>query len=316
MTNGDQIFANGRLAVMSTKLFGADKFNRLAECSSVAEAVRILSESGYGSIVESSDYEKLLQSETDIMLSNFKELCCNEKIRSYFLCKYDYCNAKMLMKAKYMRVDGTENCFKNASFDPSDMQNDFTGDNYSAYSKEMATACDEIDFQFASGNRLPKNVDTILDKAMYVEMRRLANRSCYSLIKKFFKFQVDSTNLFAMFRCKKAGISVDNFENMVIDGGMLSKDTLVALWSGAKIGMPTSELRQLWSYLSQGKLVDAENAEQACVYNLLSTDVDTLTVQPALEYFVKKSQEINLVRYIIICVKNGVAKDVIKHRIR
>ena len=34
----NQFYANGRVAVLSTKLLGQDKLTRLAECSTVAEA--------------------------------------------------------------------------------------------------------------------------------------------------------------------------------------------------------------------------------------------------------------------------------------
>ncbi|MCH5153534.1 MAG: V-type ATPase subunit, partial [Clostridiales bacterium] len=46
--HSDQLYANGRIAVMSTRLLTADKFTRLAECSTLIEALRVLTENGYG----------------------------------------------------------------------------------------------------------------------------------------------------------------------------------------------------------------------------------------------------------------------------
>ena len=46
--NDNQLYANGRVAVLSTKLLAQDKLTRLAECNNVAEAVKVLTENGYG----------------------------------------------------------------------------------------------------------------------------------------------------------------------------------------------------------------------------------------------------------------------------
>ncbi|MCH5153535.1 MAG: hypothetical protein J1F68_06265, partial [Clostridiales bacterium] len=86
-------------------------------------------------------YEVVLRAELDATLALFKELCYDKNAVSYFLCPYDYVNAKILMKSKYQRVSGVEYCFERASCAPDKMQDDFVADNYAAYSKNMAEAC-------------------------------------------------------------------------------------------------------------------------------------------------------------------------------
>ncbi len=92
----DQLYANGRIAVMSTRLLTADKFARIAESNTLAEAVKAVAENGYGNGVTPTvpnDYEQLLVAELDEALKVFKELCGNRHAVSYFLAKYDYLNA-------------------------------------------------------------------------------------------------------------------------------------------------------------------------------------------------------------------------------
>ncbi|MCH5152312.1 MAG: V-type ATPase subunit, partial [Clostridiales bacterium] len=148
MSSSDQLYANGRIAVLSNKLLTVDKFARLAECSSLVEALRVLSENGYGvgtTLANANDYEQILRAELDATLGELKELCFDPNAVSYFLCTYDYLNAKILMKSKYQRTSGVEYCFTNASYDVEKMQEDFVRDDYSSYTKNMAEACDGID---------------------------------------------------------------------------------------------------------------------------------------------------------------------------
>uniref|UniRef100_UPI004029BAF9 V-type ATPase subunit n=1 Tax=Candidatus Fimenecus sp. TaxID=3022888 RepID=UPI004029BAF9 len=148
MSNELQIFANGRVSVLTTRLFTADKFVRLAECNSLAEAVRLLADGGYGGgvvLANPNDYDNMLRAETERLLAEFKELCVNVAARNFFLAQYDFVNAKVLMKAKYMRTDGVHGCFAEATFAPAKMQADFVDDNYADYPKAMAEGCDAVD---------------------------------------------------------------------------------------------------------------------------------------------------------------------------
>lgn len=313
MGNENQLFANGRLSVMSTKLFGADKFNRLADCSCLAEAVRILSEYGYGggaSLSDPNDYEQLLVAESDKAMQDFKELCFNKKAVRYFLARYDFVNAKTLMKAKYMRVDGTDRCFANATYFPAKMQEDFVADEYGAYPKEMAKACDQIDGEFADGNRSPMVVDTVLDKAMFAYLRRNASGS---LLKKLFDWEADTTNLLALARCKKAGFDENVFSQTIVKGGRISEKSLLDLWNNRSDATDkfSDEYKRFVS-LMKNDIVAAESLQSKVKRDILSRNADVLSVQPALDYFSAKVRETDIVRYILISVKNGVDKETIK----
>ena len=318
----NQLYANGRIAVMSTRLLGSDKFARLAECSTLIEALRVLSESGYGNgIVLSSpnDYEVILRAELDALLALFKELCYDKNAVGYFLCPYDFVNAKILMKSKYQRVSGVDYCFVNATYEPSKMQDDFVQDCYKAYSKNMAEACDAIDMQFASGNRSAQMIDAQLDKAMFAEMKRYAKRCSISLVRKLFAWQVDSSNLMLIYRLKKAGATPDELEKWFVSGGSVKLDTLVQLWSNDAV---TSDLPEQCRHfyalckLDNATLAAAEREQVALRNKLVADSADLLTIQPVIDYFFKKTDEIQKLRRLLVDVKNGVDKEKIKEKIK
>ncbi len=320
MATGDQIFANGRIAVMSTKLWGRDKFNRLAESVSVAECVRILTESGVGgglTIATPNDYELLLKAETDELLKLFAESCYDKQAQKYFFAKFDYVNAKVLMKSKYMRTDGTPYCFVGATYDPQKLQADFVNDNYSVCSSAMAYACREIDGQFADGNRSPQVIDKILDNSMYCDMQVASICGKGKLLKKLFAWEVDTRNLMLIFRAKKAGLSQEAFEENVIRRGTISAKVLSSLYDGANAEVLSEVYRKFYSLCNNvDSLVEAEKAAKRGRDEIVRAYADALTLQPLADYFYKKCDEIDNIRYIVIAVKNGLDADKIKENIK
>lgn len=318
MSNELQIFANGRVSVLTTRLFTADKFVRLAECNSLAEAVRLLADGGYGGGVVLSnpnDYDNMLRAETERLLAEFKELCVNVAARNFFLAQYDFVNAKVLMKAKYMRTDGVNGCFAEATFAPAKMQADFVDDNYADYPKAMAEGCDAVDARFAAGERAPSVVDAELDKAMFAYMKKCAAKSGISVVKKLCAYRIDATNIITIARAKKAGFDETKFLSLVIDGGKVKRDTLVSLWQAnaqAASDLP-DDVRAVWNALPDP--ARAEDVRRNKEFEMLTTGGDSLSVAPVLLYFARKSHETDLVRMIIIGVKNNLPKEEIKRRI-
>ena len=320
--NSNQLYANGRVAVLSTRLLGADKFSRLAECNSLVEALRVLSESGYcsGVALESSnDYELILRAELDETLAMLKELCYDKNAVAYFLCPYDYVNAKILMKSKYLRTSGVEYCFNSATYDPSKMQDDFVADDYKAYSKNMAEACDGIDMQFANGVRSAQMIDAMLDKAMFADMESYSKRCSIRLVHKLFTWQVDTANLMLIYRLKKAGVDENELNEWFVGGGSVKLDVLRKLWNNDAVSVDLpDEYRHFYALCKQenASLVAAEKEQVAYRNKLVADFADLLTIQPVLEYFFAKIDEIQKIRRLLVDVKNGVDKEKIKEKLK
>ena len=308
--NSDQLYANGRIAVLSTKLLGADKFQRLAECRAISEAVRVLQESGYASGVvlsDPNDYEQILKAELDSAMSQIRELCFDKNAVKYLLCKYDYVNAKLLMKGKYLREDFTAYCFDNARYDKVQMQQDFVNDSYAEYGKYMSKACDGIDAEYANGNRSPQVVDKILDQACFDEMRHYARRSSNRVVYKLYDWLTNTSNLMLIYRLKKAGYGKDELEQWIVNGASLKRQTLLSLWDSDAVALDLPEQYRRFYALCNGSNASLRLAEQEQIAyrnKLIEEYADLLTIQPALQYFFNKVDETEKVRRALIEVKN------------
>ena len=66
----NSIFANARAAALFVRLPGAERLNRMADCSSAEDAVKILQEAGFGEGAASSDPETLIAAEERSFAAN------------------------------------------------------------------------------------------------------------------------------------------------------------------------------------------------------------------------------------------------------
>jgi len=320
-------YANGRIAVLSTKLFGAEKFTRIAESTTAEEALKVLFESGYGNgtvIDNANDYELLLKAELGSTVDTFKELSTNKHVTRYFLSKYDYLNAKVLMKCKYMRIDGKENCFECASIPVETMQKAINADEYKGFSPYMAKALEYIDEQFSLGNRTPRVIDVALDKAYYQELANSAKKSKLATLAAYHVYDVDTVNMMTLYRSKKAGFDKAVYEEMFVEGGKVAKQTLLTLWDVVDSNKVRDLLGEAYKQFAnvllagyeEGSLAKAEQFASARKHAMLTENPDTLTIAPLIAYFKNKTDEIDKIRFAFIGIKNDVDKETIKERLK
>lgn len=321
----NKYYANGRIAVLSNKLFGADKFNRLAESLTVSDALKVLYEVQYGNGITAigDNFEPILEAELNNSVALFSELCVSKNVYRYFTLQFDYLNAKVLAKSKYSRIDGKNQCFRCAEFSPEVMEEYINNDDYIHLPKPMAEALAKIDSQFAEGNRSPRLIDLTLDKAMFADLERIADFSTFSWLRKYFFKTVDGTNIIMLFRARKTKMTKEQFSELLIDGGKFDKDLLLEFYD-----YELDEIVEYYHYQPMqeffiqcvrayelGNLSTVEQFVKKEKMEILSTDVNQTTVQPLVEHFLKKVEEIDKIRYILICIKNGVDKNTIKERL-
>ncbi len=303
--SSEQLYANGRIAVLSNKLLGKDKYVRIAECNSVVDALKVLAECGY--TTDGSDCELPLRVELERVLCEIKELCTNQSALRFLLCKYDCHNLKVLMKGKYARANYVTYCFENASFAPQELHELVLNDDYSRFPRLFAESCDEADAQFANGNRSPQLIDRLLDKAYFAETRRLARSSMSRLLVQLADLQTDAANLVLLKRLPEA--NEEQLENWLIEGGTLKRKTLFGLWQGDSSATVPEQYKKLFNS------ADPEMELATLRRRLVAQFADPLSIQPAIEYFYAKVEETELLRRLLSDVKKGVDKEKIKEKI-
>ena len=204
--NNNLIFSNSRVKALENTLLTEEKITRMAFSDSLEDGIRILYESGYAggmTIDNINNIESLIAREKELDTAFFRETMLKGYGMEAFLKEEDYHNAKALMKLKYMHKDEEDGIFaEEGNIGIEELREAIMNDNYSSLPREMATALLEIDNIFASEKHSPRIIDTLLDKAMYVDSLNVARRGKVKTIIEYFTSKVDLTNILTLLRCK------------------------------------------------------------------------------------------------------------------
>ncbi|MEG1710747.1 MAG: V-type ATPase subunit, partial [Clostridia bacterium] len=216
------LYANSRASVLSTKLLTQDKFVRMAESENFAEALKVLTECNYGGVANESDLDKMLMEEEKSALDFFRDMITVEAIAKVFLLRYDYLNAKIAIKCKYLRLPMPNNLIS-GMFEASKLFSDIVKDDYDAFEIEMQSALNEIDNKFVDGDKSPMVIDLLCDKALYKNIARLSKDCKSAPIKEYLRRDADTVSLLSYYRAKNAKLDIQCFVN----GGTLNQEAFL-----------------------------------------------------------------------------------------
>lgn len=210
------VYANSCVSAVIGAMFTQDKFERLIDCSSVSDAVKFLNENGF----DGTTLDEIFSSAYDSAYAFLAETAPVPKIRSAFLKKNDYMNAKILVKCKYSRKEVSPSLlFPYGNLPCDKLKDDIFSDSYYSLPDEMRLALEEIDTAFSQGDRTGKTVDCLLTKAMYADI--LSCVKDYGKMKDVFSAEIDFANLSMACRIKKYSLGENAAEKEFISGGKI-----------------------------------------------------------------------------------------------
>lgn len=327
MANKSPVYSNARVRVMENTFLNQEKFNRLVYSEDLSEAVKVLAESNYGGgvLADGGDYEKILKAEDDRVNSFVFESMPADSGIECFLIKQDYHNAKSLTKAKYMRSDDYDFMLApQGLINTGTLKDSIFSDNYNQLPEIMSRALTAIDYARANGDKKPRTIDIILDKACYEHMLKIAKDSKQKSIIKYCKACIDFANVTTFVRARREQEEIKEFKKMFIDGGEISLSLFESVYEQSN-----ENAGEKLRYTVYGKLVaDVFSGDDNAMVNFermadnYLLDIfkqgrtDIFSINPLAGFYVAKKQEIRVVRMILICIKNGIDTAQIKMRLR
>ena len=325
MASNSLVYSNARVKSLENGFLSQDKINRMVFAESLEEAVRVLIESGYGAgtIADAYDFEKILSAEDEKVSAFMAESTVPKMGLETFLMKNDYHNAKAIVKAKYLHSDEDISYMlaPKGLYDIAELKTMIFNDNYSSLSPIMAQALQDIDTKRVMGDKSPRTIDVILDKAMYKDICKTLKAAKAPSMVKYHQANIDFSNISNFIRYKNIGFDYKTYENDFIEGGKLSLDTFKALYDQT-IDTLLEKLRyteysSVVDVINPNDLVAFETAWDNYLIGIFKQDrYDVFSVAPLAGYYVAKKIEIKVVRMILILIKNKIDVNIIKQRLR
>lgn len=316
-------YTNGVIAVREKYLL-KDKIFKLCE-GSAEEALRAVSESGFGKGVEISsvyDYEKLIaadEAETDNFI---REYAPSQVEKEYLLSPRDFHNAKALIKALHLNLDAENLLAPDGMYSSNSILECIKNGDTQPLNRQLQQAIKETQELFADESKAVSGAEIgiIFDKAQFEHLSAVCSKNL--LLKKIISVKADMTNILTALRATEA----DYAENSFVSGGKIKRETLLSLFEedrkkteDAFKGTPYYEFviscldaKQASLPLAAAeKIADSYEAEY---FN--SKKYELKRNQPFLYYIFRRRAENSNVRILFVCLLAGMREHDIKRRLR
>ncbi len=321
-------YAVGRTRALETKLVDKGRYERMIEASTAEEAVKVLGESDYSTVIsELSDihnFESMLVSELKKSFEVVKNISPSPELIDILTLRYDIHNLKVLFKSKYLNVK-SDLLVPVGSMDIAKLEFAVFEENYRDFPPNIRSAAETITDEFML-NRDPQVIDLILDRVLYKQLMIISKEKKLVYLQGLFARQIDLVNFRTLIRVKKMGMGADFLKRSLLEEGTIAIDRLVTLMNEPLESLVTSfSMSQYADLLAEG-VNEWQEKESASRFEKLSDDYITnyLTrakwmpfgYEPLLGYLWAKEIEIKNIRLILVGKINGLSNEAIRERLR
>jgi len=314
-----------RIHTMEKRLLTRERMERMIDARDLTECAKVLTECGYGEMrkVTPSAMEAVLAQAQADLFQDLGGAVENAAMLDVFRCRYDYHNAKVLVKAQALGQDHDRLLVQGGRFAPGKLAEAFRGDGLESYPETFREAVAHArETLGASGD--PQLADFVLDKAYFAELQELADASGSAFLKGYVVMLIDIANLRSAVRASRLGKGPRFLSQVLAPGGTVPVSTLEncrgenlgALYKGAALS-GAAELGAGKSAPGSGPLTEFERAcDNALMDYLAGGRRVPFGEQPIIGYVYAREAEMTAIRTIIAGRLAGLDGDTIRQRLR
>lgn len=313
------------LRAREARMLDRDRMDRMLAAANYADAAKQLVDCGYEdmSALDAKMLDEVLSARKQAIYDELYRMAPEPELVDIFRLKYDYHNAKVVIKATGVGVNG-EHLFSEAGRVPAEkIVAACAEDHYSDLPANLAEAIKEAKTILAkSGN--PQLADFVLDRRYFAEMSAIAERQGSAFLIGYVKIMIDAANLRTAVRTVRMNKGQDFLLQALVSGGNVSCDTLaMAAMSGESLaGLFTAT--PLYDAavagveaMKGGSMTKFELAcDNAVTAYLSSAKLVSFGCEPVVKYLALVEAENTAVRMILSGKMADIAPAVIRERLR
>lgn len=319
----DYLFLSAMLRAREPRMLSREKAERMLDAPSYAECAKLLTDCGY------EDMSQMNAAGIDRALSAdraeiFRELSLQPPARDLvdlFRVKYDYHNAKVVLKAEAMGSDPLPLMSASGRVLPEALLTAYQEERGHDLPERLAKALAEGK-EILARTANPQLADFALDKAYFEELLALGAVRNNDFVKGYVSILADSTNLKSAVRTVRMGKNADFLRQALVPGGRVDPERLAAAGGEGLAavfgGSALAEAAALGAAAAEGGSMTAfELACDNAVMNYLrGAKLVSFGEEAVLAYLAAVENEITAVRMILTGKLAGIAPQTIRERLR
>lgn len=313
------------LRAREAKMLDRDRMDRMLNASTYADAAKMLVDCGYEDMsgLDAKMLDAVLSARKQAIFEEVYRMSPEPELVDVFRLKYDYHNAKVIIKAAGAHVNG-EHLFSEAGRVTGEkIAEAYAEDRYGELPVALAGAIKEAKILLAkTGN--PQMADFVLDRAYFGEMTQIANKQNSPFLTGYVKVMIDAANLRTTVRTVRMNKGQDFLMQALISGGNVSPekfaqatvntDGLAALFTATVLYNAAISGGEA---MKGGSMTKFELAcDNAVTAYLGKAKLVSFGSQPVVRYLALVEAEITAVRMLLSGKMAGIAPNVIRERLR
>lgn len=316
----DYLSISARVRAMENRLLTRERMDRLIEARDTGEAMKVLAECGYPDGVGLEAALAQVRADT---LRDLEGAVPDRRLVEIFQLKYDYHNAKAILKALAMGQDPQRLLLPGGRYDGTQLLEGWRREDLRGCSEAFQKAMLQAKGILAE-SRDPQRADLVLDRACALEMAQLAKELNSSFLEGYVRLWVDVANLRTAVRVSRMGKEGDFLRQALLPGGNVSEQAIAsargdALGEVFRAG-PLAQAAELGARLAQpgaGALTAFERAcDDALTAYLSAARRVPFGEQVVVGYLYAKEAELTAIRTIFAGRAAGLDGDTIRARLR
>ena len=208
------------LRARETRMLAADRAARMLEASGFEESAKLLVDCGYEDLggMNAAGIDAALSERRAAIFSELENLVPDKALVELFRLKYDYHNAKAVLKGEAMGVDPLRLMSGSGRIAPEKLKAAYDEERVSDLPPVLGAAMVEAGSTLARTAN-PQLADFELDRACFDEMKAIAAELDNPFISGYVKLLVDAANLKSAVRTARMHKSADFLSTVLIKGG-------------------------------------------------------------------------------------------------
>ena len=321
----DYLTLSTRVRVMETRLVTRERMERMLDARTDEEAVKILTECGYEELpaLTNAGLDDLLSKARAALYRELSTAAPDRRVVELFQMKYDYHNAKVLVKAAAIGADADRLLMEGGRWSPARLRDAFQRDSLGDFSEPFRQAVLRARETLNAGND-PQRADFVLDRAYFQEMADTAKAVGSPFLQGYVRLLIDAANLRSAVRAARIGKGPDFLRQVLLPGGNVDVSVLssgrgadlAAVFRAGPLGEAAAAGAALTSPGS-GELTAFERmCDDAVMHYLEGARLIPFGEQAVIGYLYARESEFTAIRTILSGRMAGLDADTIRERLR
>ena len=322
----DYLAISARIRAMETGLLTRERMEQVLEARSDDEAVKILQECGYPELdaTHPEAMDAALSAAREATLADLGDSAPDPRYIDIFKLKYDYHNAKAVLKAGAMGTDPDRMLMDMGRVPAAELKEAIQSGELENLPSRLADAVREAR-EVLDTTRDPQLSDIVLDRWCYRDMDDVAEATGSAFLHGYVKAQIDAANLRSLVRTLRMGKSADFLKGVLFSGGDISEDAILSVSTNGGSGLMelygSTRFRAAAESgeeaLKGGALTDFEKrCDDAVGDYLAGAQFVPFGEAPLLGYLAARETEYTNLRILLLGRSMGLPADVIRSRLR